>query len=73
MVEVSTQNAIPYGFAFIRLDGATTNIYHFLEENRHEHIHIGMDVEAVFKPASERDGTMADIIHFRAQEAAGDE
>lgn len=64
------ERPIPYGFAFIQLDGASTNIYHFLEENRHDRIHIGMIVEAVLKPQSERNGTMADIIHFRAKQGA---
>lgn len=59
---------IPYGFAFIRLDGADTNIYHFLEETDLEAIHVGMRVEAVLKPRSEREGSMADIIHFRTVE-----
>ena len=68
-----TERPIPYGFAFIKLDGATTNIYHFLEESRHEHIQIGMRVQAVFKPRSDRDGTLADIIHFRAEGEAPDE
>ena len=62
------ERPIPYGFAFIRLDGASTNIYHFLEESRHDHISIGMRVEAVFKPPADRDGTMADIVFFRAEE-----
>jgi uncharacterized OB-fold protein len=60
------ERPIPYGFAFVKLDGADTNIYHFLEESRHDRIHIGMEIEAVFKPPGERDGTMADIIYFRA-------
>ncbi len=59
------ERPVPYGFAFIRLDGADTNIYHFLEENRHDHLEIGMSVEAVFKPPDERTGTMADIVNFR--------
>jgi uncharacterized OB-fold protein len=67
------ERPIPYGFAFIQLDGASTNIYHFLEEYRHDHIDIGMKVEAVFKPPDERDGTMADIIFFRAEGTTGDE
>ncbi len=61
------ERPIPYGFAFIQLDGASTNIYHFLEESRHDRIHIGMAVEAVLRPQSERDGTMSDIINFRAK------
>ena len=64
------ERPVPYGFAFIRLDGADTNIYHFLEENRHDRLAIGMSVEAVFKPRQERTGTMADIIYFRTAELA---
>jgi uncharacterized OB-fold protein len=57
------QRPIPYGFAFVKLHGADTNVYHFLEEERHDHIWIGMEVEAVFR--DERDGTLADIEFFR--------
>lgn len=56
---------VPYGFAFVRFEGADTNIYHFLEENRHDRLHVGLLVEAVFRDASERTGSMADIVHFR--------
>jgi uncharacterized OB-fold protein len=62
------QRPVPYGFAFIKLTGADTNIYHFLEENRHERLHVGMKVEAVFR--EERVGSMADIVHFRTVEEA---
>ena len=62
------QRPVPYGFAFIRLTGADTNLYHFLEENRHDHISVGMGVEAVFKPDGEREGSLSDIIHFRTLE-----
>jgi uncharacterized OB-fold protein len=58
-----TQRPVPYGFAFIRLTGADTNIYHFLEESRHEKLHVGMTVEAVFR--DERVGSLGDIVHFR--------
>jgi uncharacterized OB-fold protein len=68
------QRPVPYGFAFVRLNGADTSIYHFLDENRWDHLHMGMEVEAVFKPEAEREGSLTDIIHFRAvgQEATGD-
>ena len=66
-----TQRPIPYGFAFVKLHGADTNIYHFLEESRWDHIEMGMEIEAVFKPPEERTGTLGDIIYFRAVE--GDE
>jgi len=57
------QRPVPYGFAFIRLTGADTNIYHFLEESDHAKLEVGMSVEAVFR--EERAGSMADIVHFR--------
>lgn len=60
------QRPVPYGFAFIKLTGADTNIYHFLEESRHEKLHVGMRVEAVFR--DERIGSMADISCFRTLE-----
>lgn len=56
---------VPYGFGFIRLDGADTNIYHFLDATAHEEIEVGMRVEAVLKPPSEREGAMSDIRFFR--------
>jgi uncharacterized OB-fold protein len=64
------ERPVPYGFAFVKLHRADTNIYHFLDENRWDHIHMGMEVEAVFKPQSERTGTLLDIIHFRATDSS---
>ncbi len=57
------QRPVPYGFAFVKLAGADTNIYHFLDESDHSKIHVGMAVEAVF--AEQRVGSMADIQYFR--------
>ena len=56
---------VPYGFGFVRLDGADTNIYHFLDATSHDEIEVGMRVEAVLKPPGEREGAMSDITHFR--------
>ncbi len=58
------ERPIPYGFAFIRLDGADTSIYHFLEASRLEDVRVGMRVEAVLKPREEREGQMSDIVWF---------
>lgn len=60
------QRPVPYGFAFIKLTGADTNIYHFLEESQHDKLSVGMAVEAVFR--DERVGSMSDIICFRTVE-----
>jgi uncharacterized OB-fold protein len=57
------ERPFPYGFAFVKLAGASTNIYHFLSESRHDHLSVGMEVEAVFK--EEREGSLADIINFK--------
>ena len=57
------QRPVPYGFAFIKLTGADTNIYHFLDTADHSKLHVGMTVEAVFK--EERVGSMADIAYYR--------
>lgn len=62
------QRPIPYGFAFIRLDGADTSIYHFLEASSHDALRVGMRVEAVLKPREERQGQMSDIVWFRTVE-----
>lgn len=62
------ERPVPYGFAFIRLRGADTNIYHFLEESRHDRLGIGMGVVAVLRPRSERSGTLSDIVHFKTSE-----
>lgn len=56
---------VPYGFGFIRFDGADTNIYHFLDATTHDEIEVGMRVEAVLKPQGERVGAMSDIRFFR--------
>jgi len=57
------QRPVPYGFAIIRLDGASTALYHFLEETDPKKLGVGKRVKAVFRP--ERKGTLLDIKHFR--------
>ena len=48
---------------FVRLgDGG---LVHRLAEASPEEVHIGMQVEAVFKPKAERRGSILDITHFR--------
>jgi uncharacterized OB-fold protein len=49
--------------AFIRFgDGG---LIHHLGEIEQEDIEFGMDVEAVFKPTAEREGSILDIMYFR--------
>lgn len=60
------QRPIPYGFAIVRLDGASTAMYHFLEETDPAKLRVGKRVKAVFR--SERQGNLLDIKHFRLLE-----
>lgn len=57
----------PYIPAVISIDGAgeKMGIMHMLDEVKPEDIEIGMKVEAVWKPAEEREGTITDIRYFR--------
>ena len=54
-------------FAVISIDGAAEEmgLCHFLDEVKPEDVHIGMRVKAVWKPASQRTGTVTDIKHFK--------
>ena len=57
---------MPEIVAFVRLgDGG---LVHRLGEVEAEAITIGMPVEAVFKPADEREGSILDIAYFRPVE-----
>jgi uncharacterized OB-fold protein len=53
--------------AFVQLsDGG---LVHRLGEVAPESVAIGMPVEAVFKPADDREGSILDILHFRPVKA----
>lgn len=56
---------VPYGFGLIRFDGCDTNVYHLIDETDAEKLRIGLPVEPVWRDASERTGSFADIVHFR--------
>jgi uncharacterized OB-fold protein len=52
--------------AVIRLDGASEGGFlHMLGDVAPDDVSIGMEVEAVWKPAGERTGSILDISHFR--------
>jgi uncharacterized protein len=58
-----TPRTSPQLVAFIRLgDGG---LIHRLEEVDPEQLFIGMQVEAVFKPPAERQGSILDIAYFK--------
>jgi uncharacterized OB-fold protein len=56
--------------AVIEIDGASPlhGIMHLLGEADPEKVHIGMRVEAVWKPAEERQGSITDILYFKPVE-----
>ena len=56
---------VPNTVGTIQLDGAPAVILHFLEEKDPQKLHLGMRVQAVFKPREERIGHILDILHFK--------
>jgi uncharacterized OB-fold protein len=54
----------PQFIALVRLDGADTLFPHRLGDLGARKPRIGMRVKAVFKPKSEREGSINDIRHF---------
>jgi len=55
----------PAVLAYVKLEGSDGGLVHFLGEVEPAAVFIGMPVEAVFKAASERVGSILDIKHFR--------
>lgn len=53
---------VPYGTAFIRLDGADTALPHFLDSVDRAKVKVGARVKAVFEET--RTGSIMDIKHF---------
>lgn len=53
--------------AVIEIDGASPGhgIMHMIGEVDPQKVHIGMRVQAVWKPAEERQGSITDILHFK--------
>jgi uncharacterized OB-fold protein len=51
--------------ATIQLDGADIGFYHLIQEVPYDQIHIGMRVEAVWKPKEEWGPTTESIAYFR--------
>ncbi|MEA1978914.1 MAG: Zn-ribbon domain-containing OB-fold protein [Chloroflexota bacterium] len=59
--------------AVIEIDGASPlhGIMHKLGEVNPDVIHIGMRVQAVWKPEEEREGSVTDILYFKPIEESG--
>jgi len=58
---------VPYGFGLVRFDGASTNVYHLIDETDPGKLRVGLALEPVFKPVAQRQGTLADIRFFRVR------
>lgn len=61
--ETGEQKPVPYGYGFIKLDGADTLFQHYISIEEEDKVRIGARVEPVF--AAERKGTLKDILYFR--------
>ena len=61
--ETGEKKPVPYGYGFIKLDGADTLFQHYIDITDEAGLRIGAPVEAVFvdKPV----GSIRDIKHFR--------
>ena len=56
------ERPVPYGFAFILLDGASTNIFHFVDETDRTKLGVGMRVRPRFRDV--RTGSITDVEGF---------
>jgi uncharacterized protein len=56
------QRPVPYGYAFIKLDGADSCLTHFLDSTDPEKVKVGARVKAVFE--EKRTGSLLDIKCF---------
>jgi hypothetical protein len=55
----------PTIYAVIKIHGANGGLVHKIGEVNPKDVKIGMQVEAVFKPKEEREGSINDIKHFK--------
>jgi uncharacterized OB-fold protein len=55
----------PVVLAYVKLEGSTGGLVHYLGEVDPETVYIGLEVEAVFKDAAEREGSILDVKFFR--------
>jgi uncharacterized OB-fold protein len=58
----------PAVLAYVKLDDSTGGLIHYLGEIDLEELYVGLEVEAVFKDAAEREGSILDIMYFRPVE-----
>lgn len=58
----------PAILAYVELDGSDGGLVHDIGETEKDQLYIGIEVEAVFKDAAEREGSILDIRYFRSVE-----
>ena len=59
----------PAILAYVKLEGSTGGLVHYLGEIDPEELYVGLEVEPVFRDAAEREGSILDIVYFRPVEA----
>jgi uncharacterized protein len=60
--ETGVQKPVPYGYGFIKFDGADTLFQHYINIDDEKKIKVGARVEPVF--SKERKGSIRDIEYF---------
>lgn len=55
----------PVALAYVKLDGSTGGLVHYLGEVEAGDLYIGLEVEAVFRDPGERQGSILDVKYFR--------
>jgi hypothetical protein len=55
----------PAVLAYVSLDESDGGLVHYLGDVDPEEVYVGLEVEAVFKEAAEREGSILDIRYFR--------
>ena len=61
--ETGEQKPVPYGYGFIRFDGADTLFQHYIDIDDESKVKIGARVEPVF--SDDPKGTIKDILYFQ--------
>jgi uncharacterized protein len=61
--ETGEQKPIPYGYGFIKLDGADTLFQHYIDLKDESKVKVGARVEPVF--SENRKGSIRDIQYFK--------
>ncbi len=60
--ETGKKRPVPYGYAFIKFDGADTSFQHFVQIDDESKVKIGARVKPIFEEKPE--GKITDIRHF---------